>query len=1449
MTKLRICTALQVLVFWLPLVIVFTGAAPINGNYRVEMFSTESGLSSSLVNHIYQDSHGIIWISTPSGLNRYDGSNIQLYRRDGTGLSLTENNVNHVVEDSIHHLWIRYGDYGLGKINLLTGQIKNYQHNESDPNSLSSNYFVDNECSDCMVFDKDHRAWIGTDYGVNIYNERIDGFDKVFFDQGAYTAANQITTLYLWSEGVWVGTLAGLYHIAHDRTITHWSETESYAINHTLIDPEGYLILGTDKGVMRSKQRVDKSISNLTFERLWYDPVSTSSDQNWVWKLFMYKSEELWVGTRVGLVRLDLKSKKVIKRHFHQRAFLDANQDFMIKEIFSNEYGEPWVFPRESNKGVYRFNGALDEFEKITLDHPSYDQNTYPIVRSLCFDKTGGVWMGTVKSGVIKVDLNQKGIKNYRFSAYTNSNMALNDIYAIQESSEYYWVGTADGLLKLNKDFSISNYLSPGDQSENLPYHIVGAISSQVEGDFWLGYYDGKVSRLEIVTGKLKNYLHAPEAPSFFEPWSLRTILVDGEDKVWFGAYTGGLVSYDARKNEFSVITDKNKEFNLRIHAIQEKDENTLWLGTRTSGLITYNKITETFSAVRLLPNSQASTDPIFISSMVQVNDSILWIGSDHGLIQYDHYSGKCTFYNEKDGLVNQNVKSICEDKNHCLWAGTNFGLSKFDPATKTFTNYFLEDGLPGNEFNERAIQSLSNGLIAVGGSEGLSVIDPDRLQKNPYVSAAIISQIYLHNKAVGVGDSVNGDLILSRLPKFTSSLHLSYLNNYLGFEFASPHYVSPKQNTYSYRLLGLSDQWVEIKDKNVRPTYTDLQPGKYTLQIKAANNDGVWSNRVSELIIHISPPWWRATWFKIAVGLFLVLGMLVVYKIRVNYLKRSNKTLQRLVKERTLQLQESNEMLHRRQEEIMEQQTKLAAQNSELITLTHEIKNVSEARAQFFTNISHEIRTPLTLILSPLQLIQSRLVDSETIRHLHTIQKNAQHLLRLINQLLDFRKAINNEIQVFLEESDLVAFTKDCMQAYISLAELKSITLSFTSNKQMIVFAFDHDKMEKIIDNLLSNAFKHTPEHGEVMIDIQGIQDKVIMTVANSGLGISEEDLPHLFERYYARGDGHGTGIGLALCSEFVEAHNGKIGTKNLPEGYVSFVMEFPYLQTIHQWKKLQSRDIRTAAMDLHPELTTEEIYAAPINSDTILVVEDNVSLRDFIARELSKFYKVCTATDGADGIQKALDIAPDLILSDVMMPVKSGLELCDEIKGDARSSHIPVVLLTARSGDEHEIEGYKYGADAYVTKPFQMDVLLAQIKNIFIQRERLKKKYSRLSIVDEDMHLVDTERDFLLNLQHILDENLDSEELNADMLATRLLMSKSALYKKIKNMAGVSVHVLIRNHRLIKAGDLLKSNNLTVSQVCYMVGFSDLNYFSKSFKNYYGVVPSKFKNATAIK
>jgi signal transduction histidine kinase/ligand-binding sensor domain-containing protein/CheY-like chemotaxis protein/AraC-like DNA-binding protein len=1353
-----------------------------------------------------------MWIATEDGLNKYDGYKFTTYRHDPhDSTSLSNNNLTSLYDDPSGNLWISTIGGGLNKYNHEKDHFFNYTPDPNNPESISTNVM-----QQTVGFNYDGKAvlWVGTQFGLN----KMDLVTQKF------------------------------KHYQHSDKGFPYTYIEAM-----IVDSLGFVWIGcTEGGLYKFDPKTE------LFTNYQHDPENPYSlSDNSVSSIWLDSSGILWVGTsNGGLNKFDQKKEQFI-RYQHDPYNPHSLSHKFVVAIYEDRAGILWVGTAAG--GLNRFNRETGHFSHYKYEPGNSNSLGDNTVMCIYEDISSVLWVGTWE-GIYKFDPGKTEFSDYKQIPGNPNSLSNSYIWSIYESDyggqRTLWVGTkTGGLNKLDRNSGkYTHYQHDLNNSKSIPSNLISALFEDRAGILWIGTWGDGLIKFDPIREQFTQYINDMDDPISISSNIIRTIFEDNSGILWIGTQGAGLNRFNRETGKFSFIG-----FRTQIMQIYEDQSGVLWIAA-FSGLKKLDRETEQYTTYWHNPDDPNSISSNKVISIHEDKTGRLWFGTiGGGLNKFNRESGEFISYTMKNGLPNDVINGILEDTQGNLWLSTNNGLSRFNPETGKFRNYDVDDGLLGNQFYPGVCYKSKDGEMFFGGTKGLNAFYPDRLRINPHIPEIVITDFQIFNEPVAVkkekSDEKNNVYTLPKHISLLEEIELSYRENIFSFEFAALDYRRPQKNKYAYLMEGVDPDWVFIDASRRFATYTNLDPGEYTFKVKGSNNDGLWNEEGSSIKIIITPPWWKTnpayTFYIFLVG-FIVFG---VWRFQTNRLKIKHE----------LEL----EHVH-----------------------TEKLEEVDQLKSRFFANISHEFRTPLTLILGPIEQMISGKLKGNLVEHYKIIRRNGKRLLQLINQLLDLSKLESGKLKLQARATEIL------VQAFESLAVRKKITLKFNSEMNSQEVYIDVDKFEKIINNLLSNAFKFTPEHGEILVNLTavipakaGIQKGIVqkeiqskkwiphqvrddnignsqskmmeITITNTGPGIPPDRLDKIFDRFYQVDDSStrhqdGTGIGLALTKELVELHHGKINVScrgNGPHALTVFFVSLPITKDNFKPEEIFEEPVleETAGLELietdvsivEDEPPKETIRPSRKSAPLLLIVEDNPDVTTYIRSFLDQDYRIITATNGKEGWQQAGKKYPDLIISDVMMPEMDGFELCQKLKSDENTSHIPVILLTAKADIDSRIEGLEFGADDYISKPFDDKELRVRVKNLIEQRKKLREKFTRMiEIKPGEIAATSMDEQFLKRLLDVFENHISEADYNTESFASEIGMSRSNLYRKIQALTNQSTNDFIRSLRLKRAAQLLRKSTGTVSEIAYAVGFNSPSHFSKIFRQQFGQSPSNFAN-----
>ncbi|WP_167607215.1 two-component regulator propeller domain-containing protein [Maribellus sediminis] len=1164
-------------------------------------------------------------------------------------------------------------------------------------------------------------------------------------------------------------------------------------VRNLVADLSGKLWIGTDNGLFT----YNKSTERLVYFELPFE----DSDNHEIWEIYLDDDGILWVGTyAAGLFQIDPDENS------YKRVLLEpvAPRTETVKAISKGIFGEYWIGTRG---GLFKYSkekGVTGFFRHSVQEPRSLSNNS---ILSIYHDSKGELWIGT--RGGLNVLAKSKQVF-HNFTALPGDNKYLNSgiVYAIWiDDQGKIWLGTEDGGINIyNPKTQTYRYLTADKNQPNpLSQNCIKAFVDDGRGNLWVATYMGGIDVIDRNNGNVKNYQYDPEVKGSISDNRVWDLCLDKQGQIW-AVTNRGVDRFDNQTGTFIHYPQLNGY--EAVNWIECDLNGNLWMGSSDEVMI-FNPRRNTIK--RYFEHSRA---------MFEDKQGRLWVTTnDKGIALYSIGSGPLKYYTEDEGLANNQALCILQDNNDNLWISTTNGLSKFDPVSEFFQNFTSSDGLGNNQFCYGAACKSKSGDLLFGNVEGFNRFNPDEILQVDMDVPLVFTNLKIFNKIVGISDDKNA--VLHKSISETDRLVFNHTQDVFTIEFAALNYVNSQNNLYSYKLEGFNREWIGPSKDRSAP-FTNLNPGDYTLRVKRVVPGSRQESSELQMAITVLPPFWKTNWFiSIILALILTLGYLII-----RFLLNREKIKNQLVLERV---------------------------NARKL---HELDMM---KLKFFTNISHEIRTPLTLILGPLEKLTKKTdVDAEVKENLHMMQRNAQNLNRLINQLLDFRKLQSGNLKLNLTEADLVSFIRNIVNSFTDYAIEKDIKLTFKTLKKRLFVSFDPDKIEKIMNNLLSNAFKFTEAKGSISVNLSLIFDAdsdefseeggekqyVEISVKDTGKGISNRNVEKIFMRFFQSDESDkdaGAGIGLALVKELVQLHKGKIFVTSKPGKGSKFTIRFPYAMA-------HETEVATEVEEL--ETQEQKIVEQPenMNARVMLIVEDNADVRQFIRNHFSPFYKIYEATNGDEGWKMALETIPDIVLSDIIMPKLDGYELTKHLKNDERTSHIPILLLTAMHSKDHELKGLSSGADDYITKPFDLSVLQAKVENMLSMHELLRDKYTATMVLEpSNVVLASPDERFLQKVISVVEENIADSELDIEQFATLVGVSRMQLYRKLNALTNMTVKEFIRHIRLKRATQLLEQQKLNISEIAYAVGFKDLSHFRKCFKREYGMSATEFLSRKA--
>lgn len=1339
--------------------------------------------------------------------------------------------------------------------------------------ALTSKDGLLSNCVNDILKDRYGLMWFATDDGLNKYDGTNFTVYRHIAGDSLSLRANEILALHEDRSGnLWIGTSGGalsFYDRAKDRFISY-----------------------------PKSGNIDGLTPNVVIKDICSDYLG-----------------KIWIAEYSAVYLLDPATKHIARLHLNAPAGSKV-QGLVVNCVFEDSRRTMWV---GTNQGLFQYLREQNTFRLFSRGNDNVQNNQ---VNTVAEDATGNIWVGTI-SGLCIMPAGKNSFENYQQAGVKENALAKEYISSIVADADgMLWVGTLEGLHILNPNTGHSTaYLPQNNNPFSLNARGIRSIYIDKEGIYWVGTFQGGINKYDknlnlfnitlgqvfrekgpgssVVTafaeygngnvlvgtdggglyefnktnGEMQPLNISPKSSTGTSP-PILALTISRNSKTYIGTYGEGLFIVDKASGKtthlvagprntdlggndiFSIMEDSHGQLwlgtngagvnvlkddkviakytpapthegearlpvNGYIRAFAEDREGNMWIGSHGDGVAVYNPNTRQFKVYKQA-NSNLPGDKVQCITVDHTGN--IWLGTyGGGLSLYDKKHDRFENFGEKDGLQNSTIYQVVEDLKGNIWVSTNTGISCFNVSKKAFSNYNHNNGVQNNNFVHGSGIRTADGELLFGGLQGFNYFNPTQLTTNKNVPRVIITDLKVANKSAVPG---KGSPITEQI-SVANEVKLAYKQNF-ALSFVALNYTMSKQNHYAYMLEGFDKDWVYSGTLNTA-YYTNLDPGTYTFKVKASNNDGVWSANAAIIKIYVEPPFWLTIYayvFYIA-----SIGSLLLY-IRyrgVQKLKRKFKADQERLE--IARMQELDRM-----------------------------------KLKFLTNLSHEFRTPISLIMGPVEQMLEEQASGKTHEKLGMIKRNARRLLNLVNQLLDFRKMEEQELKLQLSPNELVSFVKDVSYSFADLSERKHIRFDFTTKLERLYVYFDSDKLERILFNLLSNAFKFTMPGGTVALVLEAEENNnedasqwIMIKVIDTGIGINADEKERIFDRFFQNTStsqllNQGTGIGLSITKEFVKMHEGSISVDSeVGKGsifYVRLPLKLAPLPVNDEPAGNLNKDRTTTDAVIDEPLSKGQELMHSLEKPVVLIVEDNDDFRAYLKDNLSNQYAVIEAHNGEAGWKEALSAHPRLIVSDISMPIMDGITLIKKLKADKRTSHIPVILLTAMVGDKEQLEGLGMGANDYITKPFNFEVLGAKIKSMLALSDTLKDTYSRqIKVLAPELDIQSEDEKLLIQIVKYLEDNITNPQLSVELLSHELGMSRSSLYSKVLKITGEKPVEYIRSFKLEKAAALLQKNSYTIAEVAYMTGFSTPAYFTKAFKAKFGVHPSSYVAAAKAK
>ncbi|MBS1952534.1 MAG: DNA-binding response regulator, AraC family [Cytophagales bacterium] len=1341
----------------------------------------EANISNSAITSVYMDKFEYVWLGTWDGLDRYDGSNIKIYKPDSYQKGTISNNViRDVLEDGAGNLWV-ITHRGINLYNRDTETFSSYL------DSLNDVPFLEYNIRACIG--PDSALWVSNiGEGIKRYNKNKKGFEDVEFKDISAEWLTQVIN---------IGCYKGLFYmLGKDGKIQCCLKNQVlFSKQISLPDPFVYhkFLQLNDQYFMcyaSNGNLIFFNLSNIVQETpivpLGNTHISSLSES--------MNKQFLWVGTESGQVFKIITYRGLLKS-IRMDDYFPILKNKGIKILSISETIQDLIWVGTDGDGVYKFLNREKMFYSISAGSPQKKLLSHSIIRSIYEDNTGTLFIGTRGGGVNILE------KTKDHNKIINTKNGLSN----------------NAVLSLKKDHT---------------------------GNLWIGVDGEGIDMLESKTNRLFHFPRDFENKTSIMFSSVYAICVDSYNDLWLGTSGYGVIHLKitkTKKNQYQLTefdqikhSSDNSYSSIKsniVYTILEDKPNSLWFGTRGGGIYRYNTITKKIEEhieanikekIRLCNNDVLS---LFINDKEE-----LWVGTSGGLsrlsLKFSKY--QTNQFTAREGLVNNTIHGIQEDKNSNIWLSTNRGLVMYNRKTNLFTNFDNEDGLLNSEYTDGAsFASRISENLYFGGTNGLDIIQPSKLSLSTDFPKLVINDFVLYNKPVKAHDE-NG--VLQTNIDFVTKLQLKYNQNFISFSFTTLDYWNKEKSKFSYVLENFDKGWNDLGPQQ-SISLTNIPPGQYNLKIKYTNENGVWCTTPKTLSIVITPPFWKTIWAYLLYVL-IVIGIQVLIVLYIRFRSRTKKAA--AIERYKVQQQ----------------------------------KELNDYKLRFYTNIAHEFRTPLTLILGPVSSLLQKNIDQVTKSQLNIIYSNSIRLQKLIEELIQFRKIESGKDKLELSSIDLIPFIQQIIESFQQYAAKRDIHLEFHTNDETLLLIIDVKKIEKILINLISNAIKYSYNGGKVIVVLEKNSSFFTFIIKDEGVGIAAGNVERIFDDFYHTattpidefGFSKSTGIGLSLTKSLVSIHGGKIDVVSKEGKGSTFSISIPVLS--QQQEAVKETETAYVADNLGEKISQEFEHnmSSPqqdkakegVNAKSlysILVVDDNNQITDLLESMLSSKYTVYKASDGKKALAVLDEERVDLVISDVLMPDMDGLALCKKIKENIQTSHISVILLTAKVEIENRIEGLQVGADSYIPKPFHPEHLFIRIEKLLERMELIRKKFQMFGtneFANSSFGISEREDIFFSKIISCIQKNLSKPDFNADEIGEEVGMSKASLYKKVKTMTGLTPHGLIKQYRLKKAAELLKNSTMSVSEVIYETGFNSRSYFYKSFNEMFHCHPKDFNSTT---
>jgi signal transduction histidine kinase/ligand-binding sensor domain-containing protein/AraC-like DNA-binding protein len=1435
---------------------------------KFESISTAQGLSQNYVQSVFCDHKGFLWFGTWDGLNRYDGKQFKIFKvNPNQENSLTNNRIIHIWQDQQNTLWVKTND---GYIHYLVEETYEFITYPYYLKSLEER----NSTITCFVESKKQEVLLGSSNSgmyYLTYDEASDRYkEHQYLNRGESTISdNRITFITTDKhDGIWIGTKRGLNNISQVELSKESPSFSNYWLEYhftAAYQLDSMLLFGTKGNGIKTYESNIKRLD--PYPKLFAELADKS-----ITVIESPSTGRLFVGTEDhGLFIYDLNQSELS---------VNVLRDKTIRKIYIDSFGKTWVNTLEF--GIYQLDTDLGSLQHYNLTGEDIMSTVDDERQFIYEDSKQNLWIALHGGGLAHYNRTSDSFEFYRNRSNDNTSISSDNVYCITEDqSGMLWVGTGSPNGGVNKVYSSNEAFQQvllNNQIETGTENVVRAILIDTNEHIWLGTKSGDIYILNPNYEIQRKISQMPLEDGYSPGHNAYAMMQDKDGFIWIGTKGGGIFVTETSMNDpafrYNDIRFHHYQYepgdadalssNL-IYSILQDSNGSIWIGTFEAGLhlVTnrrasvlkckkYNTINSSISSDKVrnlyedhLHRLWITTDfgvnyidldhhtidePVIHPSLfdprkaigLSYNDVIhvyqdsrndLWFGTSGGginrLLNSDGDSLQFAHLTSHDGLINDVVYAIQEDQEGQIWFSTVQGISRYNPADSTFENFDQSNNLATDVFNENTCAITADGALLFGTNDGLLVVYPHKIQNEQFMPNVVFTNFQLFNKNVDIRDP---DSPIKQDIETLDQIDLKYFQSSFSIDYAALSYYSPTKNKYAFMLENFDKNWNEVGNQN-RATYTNLSPGEYIFKVKAANWNSDWSDKTRSILIIIHPPWWKTTTMYIVYFIVLVIIIEIIRRSSVRY--------------------------HKLQNDLKVE------------------KRVSDIKLQFFTNISHEIRTPLTLILGPIHdIMELQNIPQSIAGKLHLVEKNGKRMLRLVNQLLDFRKVQQGKMVLKVQKIELISFIKSIIENFDLVAQQKKVKILFQPEIQTQEVWVDPNKFDSVIFNILSNAIKFSPKDSEVILrTLHSDQQNIQITVSDQGSGIPRNRINQIFERFSPLAEENeefgSSGIGLAYSYQIIKLHHGEISVKSEIDKGSSFTITIQKGCNHFNEEEILETEPKSLYQVKHAEIIEEDgevEVTATVSQQaekTLMIVEDNVEILNYLKENLSSEYHILTAHHGKEALEVIDKAMPDIIITDIMMPVMNGIELCKCLKESLDTSHIPIIMLTAKSSMEDQIEGVDSGAEAYILKPFTMSYVRAVIGNLIKQRSIIHDRYIKNKENGyKELNITSKDEKFLNDImQHIM-ENYADPEFNIEKLVDCCYVSRTVFYHKIKTLTGLTPIDFLRQKRLSIAAQLIVQSDYNVSEIAYSTGFNDTKYFSRKFKAFFGMTPSEYKS-----